>query len=352
MPRESGLDLLKRIMAVDPRPLRFLVTAFSDLDVAVEALNDGLLYSYLTKPWDPDEMEHRLMKAINHFTLARERDQLIREKSEAIEQLIMADKAASIGILSTGLNHHLRNSLTVLRTFFDMLPYQLKDELDGAPKDQTFWNDHYGEVGSQLERMTSMLSNLAEGTRMKKVVATDLVNLPEVMRQAGDFVLKETPGITFTIQSEDGLPVLTGDGNRIAQMSRFLFEDSKSTLKSGGQIEIQISLLDEERVIETRFIDSGEPIPNEDLTRVFDPFFVRNNKPEELGTNLMACYLTVFQHGGAIRAERTEDGRNSVIFTLPVSPAVVAPNETRRFRNRSAEISRGQFRNGSAELSS
>ena len=81
MPNESGLDLLKRIRAVDPKPLRFLVTAFSDLDVAVDALNDGLLYAYLTKPWDPDELEHRLVKAMSHFSLARERDRLLQEKS-------------------------------------------------------------------------------------------------------------------------------------------------------------------------------------------------------------------------------------------------------------------------------
>ncbi len=48
MPGESGLSLLARIRKVDPNPLRFLVTAFSDLDAAVEALNEGLLYSYLT----------------------------------------------------------------------------------------------------------------------------------------------------------------------------------------------------------------------------------------------------------------------------------------------------------------
>lgn len=44
-------------------PLRFLVTAYADLDVAVDALNSGLLYSYLSKSWDPDDLEHRMIKA-------------------------------------------------------------------------------------------------------------------------------------------------------------------------------------------------------------------------------------------------------------------------------------------------
>jgi len=351
MPNESGFELLKRIRAVDPKPLRFLGTAFSDLDVAVDALNDGLLYAYLTKPWHPDELEHRLVRAMNHFSLARERDRLIQEKSEAIEHLIMADKAASIGILSTGLNHHMRNALTVMRTFYDMLPYQLEEELDGEPKDALFWNEYYDEVGSQIDRMTSMLSNLAEGTRLRRSAANDRVNLADVMEEAGAVVLKSHPEIRFSLTLEGGAPVITGDAKRISQMSRFLFEDSRSTLKNGGEIEIIISAPPGAGMVETKFIDNGELLSEEDLARVFDPFFVRTNKPEELGTHLMACYLTVFQHGGWIRAERTDDGRNAVIFSLPVeAPKRRQVEGTRLYMNRMSESSGHDLRPASAEL--
>ncbi len=351
MPNESGLDLLKRIRAVDPKPLRFLVTAFSDLDVAVDALNDGLLYAYLTKPWDPDELEHRLVKAMSHFSLARERDRLLQEKSETIEHLIMADKAASIGILSTGLNHHMRNALTVMRTFYDMLPYQLEEELEGEPKDAVFWKEYYDEVGSQIDRMTSMLSNLAEGTRLRRATANDRIDLAGVMEEAGSVVLEGHPEIRFSLTVEGEPPVITGDAKRIAQMSRFLFEDSRSTLKNGGEIEIRISSLRDGGMVETSFIDNGELLPMDDLARVFDPFFVRSNKPEELGTHLMACYLTVFQHGGWIRAERTEDGRNAVIFSLPKeTPKRRKVEGSRPYMNRMAESSGHNLRSASAEL--
>ena len=76
------------------------------------------------------------------------------------------------------------------------------------------------------------------------------------------------------------------------------------------------------------FLDNGDPVPDQDLPRLFDPFYVRANQPEELGTNLMACYLTVFHHGGTIRAERSTDGRNAVIFSLPVAPDAEGDEET------------------------
>jgi signal transduction histidine kinase len=328
MPGESGIELLKRIRKVDPNPLRFLVTAFSDLDAAVDALNDGLLYSYLTKPWDPDDLEHRLSKALAHFCLERERERLIREKADAFQQLLMADKAASIGILSAGLNHHLRNALTVMRTFYDLLPFQLEDEIEGEPKDRAFWCDFYGEVGGQIDRMTSILSNLSEGTKMSGLRVSEGIDMATTMRDAGELVLQGRPDIRFKVEGPGDLPLITGDSQKLSQMARFLFEEARSILKRGGEIEVFLSAIDGGRDVQIVFLDNGDPVPDQDLPRLFDPFYVRANQPEELGTNLMACYLTVFHHGGTIRAERSTDGRNAVIFSLPVAPDAEGDEET------------------------
>ena len=328
MPGESGIELLKRIRNVDPNPLRFLVTAFSDLDAAVDALNDGLLYSYLTKPWDPDDLEHRLSKALAHFCLERERERLIREKADAFQQLLMADKAASIGILSAGLNHHLRNALTVMRTFYDLLPFQLEDEIEGEPKDRAFWCDFYGEVGGQIDRMTSILSNLSEGTKMSGLRVSEGIDMATTMRDAGELVLQGRPDIRFKVEGPGDLPLITGDSQKLSQMARFLFEEARSILKRGGEIEVFLSAIDGGRDVQIVFLDNGDPVPDQDLPRLFDPFYVRANQPEELGTNLMACYLTVFHHGGTIRAERSTDGRNAVIFSLPVAPDAEGDEET------------------------
>lgn len=73
------------------------------------------------------------------------------------------------------------------------------------------------------------------------------------------------------------------------------------------------------RSVSLVFAGDGDPLPEEDLPWLFDPFYVRANFPEELGTNLMTCYLTVFHPGGTIRAKRTEDSRKAVVLTLPVT---------------------------------
>lgn len=317
MPNESGLSFLSRVREFDPAPLRFLVTAFADLDSAVDSLNDGLLYSYLSKPWDPEDLEHRIIKALGHFSLMQERTRLVREKAEAFDQLMMADKAASIGILSTGLNHHMRNALTVIRTFHDLLPIQLSEELEGDPVDTSFWKDYYEEVGGQIGRMTSMLNNLAEGTSGGMVTFDDEVNVEEVIRASETIILNERPDIGVSVIAHEPIPVLKGNSQRISQMLRMLFDEVAANLPDGGNVEVGISTLEKGETVQVEVLDDGHLIPKEELSRLFDPFYVRSDRPEDLGTNLMACYLTVFYHGGNIRAEHSDDGRNRIVFTLP-----------------------------------
>lgn len=63
MPQMSGAQLLAEAREIAPNTLRILLTGYSDLDAAVEALNDGGIFRYLTKPWDPQEMAFTLRQA-------------------------------------------------------------------------------------------------------------------------------------------------------------------------------------------------------------------------------------------------------------------------------------------------
>ncbi|UXY50266.1 response regulator [Pseudomonas tohonis] len=63
MPQMSGAELLTQVREMAPDCLRILLTGYSDLDTAVEALNSGGIFRYLTKPWDPQEMAFTLRQA-------------------------------------------------------------------------------------------------------------------------------------------------------------------------------------------------------------------------------------------------------------------------------------------------
>jgi Nif-specific regulatory protein len=80
MPKMTGLDLLKAMRDVRPDAVGIIVTAFTDVEVLIEAVNLGRIYRYVTKPWDSKELKGILMQAI-------ERVHLVRENRRLLEQL-------------------------------------------------------------------------------------------------------------------------------------------------------------------------------------------------------------------------------------------------------------------------
>ena len=80
MPGEKGVWLLERARQFRPRILRVLVTAFADMDAAIAAVNSGAIYKYVTKPWDPPQLELTLKQGLEFFMVSAERDQLLHEK--------------------------------------------------------------------------------------------------------------------------------------------------------------------------------------------------------------------------------------------------------------------------------
>jgi signal transduction histidine kinase len=79
MPGMSGVEFLTRTREVDAKSLRILVTAYGDADTLREAVNNGSIYKYVPKPWQPDEMRITVRRAIETYALDREREQLLRE---------------------------------------------------------------------------------------------------------------------------------------------------------------------------------------------------------------------------------------------------------------------------------
>ena len=64
MPRMTGLELLRAIRDIRPDAIGIIITAFTDVDVLIEAINLGRIYRYVTKPWDSKELRGILIQAM------------------------------------------------------------------------------------------------------------------------------------------------------------------------------------------------------------------------------------------------------------------------------------------------
>ncbi len=82
MPRMTGLELLKEAKALRPEAVPIILTAFTDVDVLIEAINLGQVYRYITKPWDAKEVRGLLQYAIERFHLQRENSRMAAQLAE------------------------------------------------------------------------------------------------------------------------------------------------------------------------------------------------------------------------------------------------------------------------------
>src|ERR1019366_8819921 len=162
MPGEKGVWLLERARQLRPNVLRMLVTAFADMDAAIAAVNSGAIYKYVTKPWDPAQLELTLRQGLEFFMVQSERDQLLREKMSVLRNMMIADRIVSLGLLAAGLSHHIRNSLVAVKTFLDLAPKKMDEErasMNGL-RNPEFWKDYHRNVQSQMEKINSLLKDL------------------------------------------------------------------------------------------------------------------------------------------------------------------------------------------------
>src|SRR5882762_7216066 len=184
MPGEKGVWLLEKARQLRPRIVRILATAYSDMDAAVAAVNTGSIYKYVSKPWDPPQLEIPLKRGLEFFIVQRERDHLLKEKMSVLHNIMIADRIISLGLLAAGLSHHIRNSLVAVKTFLDLAPAKLKEEnldLDRL-RNPGFWKDYYHNVQGQIEKINTMLKDLWTASEQRVTEFKDPVRLHEVIQ--------------------------------------------------------------------------------------------------------------------------------------------------------------------------
>ena len=102
MPGEKGVEFLQRAQRLHPKAIRILTTAYSDFEVAIDAVNSAAISKYVTKPWDIPQLEIILQEACEFFTVQRERDLLVEAKSsEEQEEVMIPEQGPEFGDLQT-----------------------------------------------------------------------------------------------------------------------------------------------------------------------------------------------------------------------------------------------------------
>ncbi|HUU39746.1 MAG TPA: hybrid sensor histidine kinase/response regulator [Desulfatiglandales bacterium] len=328
MPGQTGVDLLGQVRRSWPNIVRMLTTAYSDLDSAIEAVNSGAIFKYIVKPWNIRDLRGCLLRGMEFFLVQAERDTLLREKMSVLQRLVISDRIRSLAVLAMGLSHRIRNPMTALKTFLDLAPRKLLEELPESVKQLKspgFWGDFWVVAQQEGERIMQIIDSVSEAVLEPGGNFEDICRLDDLVREGAEHIKEkiEVSGGSVYIDIDQNLSCFKADEIMLRRLFSILLR-SMVVLNPRG---ISVTFRAEETTpiwgaAGARILITGDG-PEWTEARVamlFTPFSLAEEKPRDSRLDLLPAFFIVHHHGGDILVHKSPpDGPGFEIF-LPFDP--------------------------------
>ncbi len=241
-------------------------------------------------------------------------------RARAIEQrLRRLDRLAVTESLAAGVAHEVRNPLTAIELNLRLL----RQEFRSPQPDRETVNECLDVLSEETERLNHITEEFLNFSRRQKV-PHEAVSLAGVC--AGVLQLVETEamerGILVETAFDPGAPEVYGDPERLKQVLMNLVRNAiDAAPETGGRILVELASaeLGGEPAAAVRVLDNGPGVDEEDLPRIFDPYFT--TKPNGTGLGLAIAHRIVADHHGQITVENRCDGGLAVTVRLPAAAA-------------------------------
>jgi FixJ family two-component response regulator len=228
MPNMTGSQLLEKVAELKPLCVRVLSTAYADIDAAVDSVNQGGIYRYVTKPWEVSDLEVTLMRAMEHYVLQKERDGMLRQKFSSVEMLASSDRVLTIASIAVFRNEELRRVGEALQALVQLAEVGAEDVDTHQLIDESLtWRELYRRHLAFLRALRGGLTS--ETLAGSQPDYSQLVPISEVMEKlvGGDTYFEWSGGET----SSTGWP---GPKESIEQEIKVLLVALESIMKDAG----------------------------------------------------------------------------------------------------------------------
>ena len=329
MPGKSGMDLLETIKSSHPRVIRMVVTAYSDLDPILRAVNEGLVARYLMKPWDYAELRGALHWGAEIFRTSEE-DEVLAAR------VLKTERMATLGTLAASLVHDLRQPLSYMRYNVDRL-IQLKAAspailrlLDAAPNAlsaaerkaveslTTELDELAADINSGTVHISDLLRDLASWISPARMEGARIPEAVQVIRFAASLcrTVTQRARVGVTYQGPERLENLALEASELTQILVNLITNATQAIEGASQVggAVVIRAKVDGRQVTLTVQDNGPGMSAETLEKLGSLFF--STRPGGTGLGLNQCFRLVSRAGGDIRIESKEGEGTSVHLHL------------------------------------
>jgi signal transduction histidine kinase len=324
MPGMTGVELLGRVKEWKPDIVRLILTAYTDFDAMLQAINQGRVYRYIIKPWDVDDMRVTIQQALEWRELLMARGQLsadlseahrllserTRELERAQQTILRQEKLAAVGRFAGEMVHEMNNYLLVVMTVNQSLAEMKQAELEQV---------------KQIEMQTKTLAEVAASIRDFTQGAA-MPFAPQLVDPCG--LALEVVGLCrhhpsfkrlrLEVRPIGSLSAWGMDARQIKHLLLNLLKNAARASALNEELVIEVSQAGQgvNRRMTFRVVDRGRGIPEALRERVFEPFFTTDER-DGTGLGLSICKQIAEAHGGEIGFEDTPGGGATFFVHLP-----------------------------------
>jgi signal transduction histidine kinase len=318
----TGIELLEKVEVEYPDAIRLLITAYSDLQAAEDAINRGHVRRYMRKPWEPETLRAELRDAIDLYTL--------NTRVKELEQRLMeTERAYSLSVVASGIADELRhpvgwirNNLTVIETSIAAAKAALEESTPNVTRARGTLAQVENAVIDARDGVKRILELTSEMAKAPEEAAAEVVDLADAVRVAlrkaessglrGRALIEVTTGVE---------PKVMATRTNIVQIALNLLANAiqRAASREGGQgiVRVTTAMLGDKAVLDVS--DNGPPIPSDQAEAVFKPFGV-GGRLHGAGVGLAISKRIAQELGGELEVTTTGDSETRFRLTLPPAP--------------------------------
>jgi signal transduction histidine kinase len=323
MPGMSGIEVFEIAQELYPDTIRILITAYSDLSDAINAINRGKIRRYIRKPWDPDELKAVLRDGIETY-------QIRRKVSQLETRLIETERTYALGVVAASVAHELRNPLAAMVMGIDLAQLRLDQLLGEMHPGVGVLPTHVDtvrkvrhqmdEIATATDQVTEITKGMELGHRRRdEDVQAELQEIVELTLTFVRAALLKRAMLEVDLKP---CPPVKGSPNKLSQVMTNLLVNAMQAMPDRARTEnrIKVSLAPDhaEGWVRLAVEDNGEGIPEDVREHIFDPFFTTKTQGGT-GLGLAISKRIVEEVGGHIEVSSRPGKGTTFTVLLPAA---------------------------------
>ncbi len=240
----------------------------------------------------------------------KERDKQLKEFTKS--KIMESERLAIIGQIAANVAHELNNPLQGIVTYSHLILEKMPNENSATAS--------LNKIVIQANRCRDIIRGLLDFSRQRKPDKT-ICDINSVMQECVDLVEHQAPfhNIQITKKFGEDLPMVAVDPSQMQQVFMNMVINAAEAMDENGQLNLETRYDPAEGFYEIEITDTGQGIPEENLDKLFDPFFTSKEVGHGTGLGLAISYGIIKEHKGSIFVESKIDQGTTFLIRLPVN---------------------------------